>query len=278
MSGGSSRSSSARRWVADHVVVLVSVLVLAYLLLPVAYVVVFSFNGYTRSNIAWSGRPTLDHWRDPCGAPGVCEAVGTSLEVGLASTVLVTTLGTMMALALARGRFRGRRAVEALVLLPMATPEVVLGASLLTIFVQGFTRVGLELGWWTVVLSHVMFCLSFVVVTVRARLESLDPGLEEAAADLYAGPAATFWRVTVPGVLPGVVAAALLSFALSIDDVIITTFVSGEVATFPTYVYTAYLRGIPAEANVIGVLMLLAAVACAVAARLLGGRLPSTER
>ncbi|WP_311966544.1 ABC transporter permease [Arsenicicoccus cauae] len=270
--GRAASTGGVRRRLGDQVVVLVSVLVLVYLLLPVAYVVVFSVNGYTKSNIAWSGRPTLDHWRDPCGAPGVCAALGTSLQVGLVSTAIATVLGTMMALALARGTVRGRRVVEALVLLPMATPEVVLGASLLTIFVQGFTRVGLELGWWTVVLSHVMFCLSFVVVTVRARVQSLDPRLEEAAADLYAGPAATFWQVTLPGVLPGVVAAALLSFALSIDDVIITTFVSGEVATFPTYVYTAYLRGIPAEANVIGVIMLAVAVSCAVAARLLAGR------
>ncbi|AKT52223.1 ABC transporter permease [Arsenicicoccus sp. oral taxon 190] len=267
-----------RRWLADHLVPIVAGLVLAYLFVPIAYVVVFSFNTYTRSNVAWSGRPTLDHWRRPCAAPGVCEALGTSLQVGLAATVVATVLGTMLALALARSRFRGRGFVDLLVLLPMATPEVVLGASLLTIFVQGFARLGLELGWWTIVLSHVMFALSFVVVTVRARLQSLDPRLEEAAADLYAGPQATFWRVTLPAILPGVVGAALLSFALSFDDVIITSFVSGEVQTFPTYVYAAYLRGIPAEANVIGVIMLLVAVTCAVAARLLGGRSSLTGR
>lgn len=256
------------RWLADHAVTVVALAVLGYLLLPIAYVFVFSFNSYTKSNVSWSGRPTLDHWRDPCGAPGVCAALGTSLQVGATTTVIATVLGTMMALALVRGRFRGRGLVDLLVLLPMATPEVVLGASLLTIFVQGFSRVGLELGWWTVVLSHVMFCLSFVVVTVRARLESLDPRLEEAAADLYAGPAATFRLVTLPSILPGVAAAALLSFALSLDDVIITTFVSGEVQTFPTYVYTAHLRGIPAEANVIGVAMLLVAMGAVLVAGL----------
>ncbi|MCH8612877.1 ABC transporter permease [Arsenicicoccus dermatophilus] len=260
------------RRAADLVVPAVAGLVLAYLFLPIAYTFVFSFNSYTKSNISWSGRPTLDHWRDPCGAPGVCEALGTSVQVGLVATAVATVLGTMLALALARGRFRGRGLVELLVLLPMATPEVVLGASLLTIFVQGFARAGLQLGWWTVVLSHVMFCLSFVVVTVRARLQSLDPRLEEAAADLYAGPWATFARVTLPTILPGVAGAALLSFALSFDDVIITTFVSGEVQTFPTYVYTAYLRGIPAEANVIGIAMFLLAVVCVVGAQTLGRR------
>lgn len=261
---------TVRRWLGEHAVQIVAGLVLVYLFLPVLYTFVFSFNSYTKSNIAWSGNPTLEHWRNPCGAPGVCSSLQTSLAVGITSTVLAVVLGTSMALVLARGRFRGRGLVDLLVLLPMATPEVVLGASLLTIFVQGFYRLGLHLGFWTIVFSHTMFCLSFVVVTVRARLQSLDPRLEEAAADLYAGPLDTFWRVTLPSILPGVAAAALLSFALSFDDVIITTFVSGEVSTFPTFVYTAYLRGIPAEANVIGSAMLLAAIACVAAGMLLG--------
>ncbi|HIW29734.1 MAG TPA: ABC transporter permease, partial [Candidatus Luteococcus avicola] len=189
---------TVRRWLGEHAVQIVAGLVLVYLFLPVLYTFVFSFNGYTKSNIAWSGNPTLDHWRNPCGAPGVCSSLQTSLAVGITSTVLAVVLGTSMALVLARGRFRGRGLVDLLVLLPMATPEVVLGASLLTIFVQGFYRLGLHLGFWTIVFSHTMFCLSFVVVTVRARLQSLDPRLEEAAADLYAGPLDTFWRVTLP--------------------------------------------------------------------------------
>lgn len=268
----------ARRWLADHVVVIAAALVLAYLCAPLVVTLAYSFNDYTRSSSVWTGRLTLDHWRDPCRAPGACAALGTSVQVGLVSTALATLLGTAMALGLARGRLRRRGLVDLLVLLPIATPEVVLGSSLLTIFVQGFSRVGVELGWWTIVASHTMFVLSFVVVTVRARLQSLDPRLEEAAADLYAPPVAAFWRVTLPSILPGVVAAALLSFALSFDDVIITSFVSGEVATFPTWVYAAHLRGVPAEANVIGILVLAVAVACVALALLLGGREPRRRR
>nr|WP_277626722.1 ABC transporter permease [Arsenicicoccus piscis] len=245
-------------------------MVLVYLFVPVAYTFIFSFNDYKKSNIAWNpqGSPTLKHWADPCGAPGVCEALGTSLQVGLVATAISTVIGTSMAIALVRLRARGRRLTDVLVFLPMATPEVVLGASLLTLFVQGFSRWGWQLGFWSIVAAHVMFTLSFVVVTVRARLQSMDPRLEEAAQDLYAGPWETFRTVTLPLLAPGIVAAALLSFALSFDDFIITTFVSGDVTTFPKYVYVAYLRGIPAEVNVIGFSMFAVATVCAVVARL----------
>ncbi|WP_376714947.1 ABC transporter permease [Janibacter limosus] len=169
-------------------------------------------------------------------------------------------LGTMIAFAMVRHRFRGKATGNVLVFVPMATPEIVLGASLLTIFVQGFSRVGLQLGFWTIVIAHIMFCLSFVVVTVRARLQSLDPRMEEAARDLYAGPGGTFWRVTLPLVLPGIVGAAMLAFSLSFDDFIITNFVSGDTSTFPKFVYVSYLRGIPAQANVIGFSLFVIAV------------------
>ena len=172
--------------------------------------------------------------------------------MGLLATFVATVLGTMIAFAMVRHRFRGKSASNVLVFVPMATPEIVLGASLLTIFVQGFSQVGLRLGFWTIVIAHIMFCLSFVVVTVRARLQSLDPRMEEAAQDLYAGPGETFWRVTLPLVLPGIVGAAMLAFSLSFDDFIITNFVSGDTSTFPKFVYVSYLRGIPAQANVIG--------------------------
>ena len=269
-----SRWQRLRSWVVERVATIVATLVLLYLFLPVAYTFVFSFNNYKKSNIAWNpeGSPTLDHWRDPFGPPGIKDALVTSLWVGALATVVATVVGTMLAFALVRHRFRGRAAVTALVLLPMATPEIVLGASLLTIFVQGFNRVGLELGFWTIVLAHIMFCLSFVVVTVKARLQSLDPRIEEAAHDLYAGPGATFWRVTLPLVLPGVVAAGLLSFALSFDDVIVTTFVSGDTTTFPKFVYVSYLRGIPAQANVIGFSMFVVAVLLVVLAQVIGAR------
>jgi len=263
-----------RRWVADHVIIVTAVAVLVYLFVPVAYTLAFSFNNYTRSNISWNpeGSPTLKHWSNPCGAPGVCNALGVSLQVGAIATLAATVLGTMVAFALVRHRFRGRNTTNILVFLPMATPEIVLGASLLTIFVQGFSRFGVRLGFWTIVTAHIMFCLSFVVVTVKARLQSLDPRLEEAAMDLYAGPGGTFWRVTFPLVLPGIVSAALLAFSLSFDDFIITNFVSGDTTTFPKFVYVSYLRGIPAQANVIGFSMFVIAVLVVILAQVIGSR------
>jgi spermidine/putrescine transport system permease protein len=264
----------AKRWVADHVIAIISGVVLVYLFVPVAYTFVFSFNNYTKSNISWNpvGSPTLKHWENPCGAPGVCDALVTSIKVGALATIVATALGTMIAFAIVRHRFRGQGATSALVFLPMATPEIVLGASLLTIFVQGFSKVGLTLGFTTIVIAHIMFCVSFVVVTVKARLQSLDPRLEEAAMDLYANPTATFLRVTFPLVLPGIVAAALLAFSLSFDDFIITNFVSGDTTTFPKFVYVSYLRGIPAQANVIGFSMFLIAVLLVILGQVVSSR------
>ena len=261
-------------WVAERFAMIVAVLVLLYLFLPVAYTFVFSFNNYKKSNITWNpeGSPTFEHWMNPCGPPGICEALGTSIRVGAIATIVATILGTMLAFALVRHSFKGKGAGNVLVFVPMATPEIVLGASLLTIFVQGFNQVGLTLGFWTIVIAHIMFCLSFVVVTVKARLQSLDPRLEEAAQDLYAGPAGTFWRVTFPLVLPGIVSAALLSFSLSFDDFIITNFVSGDTNTFPKFVYVSYLRGIPAQANVIGFSMFVIAVSLVVLGQIIGNR------
>ncbi len=258
------------RWLGNRFAMITAILVLLYLFLPVAYVFVFSFNDYRKSNIVWNpeGSPTLKHWKDPCGAPGVCESLVTSLEIGLIATVVATVLGTLLAFALVRHRFRGRTASNVLVFVPMATPEIVLGASLLTIFVQGFSRVGLQLGFATIVIAHIMFCISFVVVTVKARLQSLDPRLEEAAQDLYAGPGSTFWKVTFPLVLPGIVGAALLAFSLSFDDFIITNFVSGNETTFPKFVYVSYLRGIPAQANVIGFSMFVLALGLVIVGQL----------
>lgn len=249
------------RWVGDRIVLVTALAVLGYLFLPVAYTFVFSFNDYRKSNLVWNsaGSPTLKHWRDPCGAVGVCESVATSLQVGVLSTVVATVLGTMIAFAMVRHRFAGRGTLNLLVFLPMATPEVVMGASLLTIFVQGFGG-AVSLGFWTIVAAHVMFCLSFVVITVKARLQSMDWRVEEAAADLYAGPWDTFTRVTLPLARPGILGAALLSFSLSFDDFITTNFVAGDAMTFPRYVYVSYLRGIPAQANVIGFAMFAVAV------------------
>ena len=255
------------RWLREHLVLLYAVLALGYLFVPIAYTVAFSFNDAGRSNLVWQGFTTRN-WTNPCGAPEVCSALGNSLKIGLLATLGATLLGTMVAFALARHRFRGRTATNLLIFLPMATPEVVLGASLLTMFLN----IGLEPGFWTIVIAHVMFCVSFVVVTVKARLAGLDPRLEQAAMDLYADEWQTFRRVTLPLAAPGILAAALLSFALSFDDFIITNFNSGNVTTFPKFVYVSAARGIPPQANVIGTAMFVAALLVVLAGQLLGRR------
>lgn len=253
-----------RAWrLGDAVVPVFAGLAFVYLLVPIAYTVAFSFNEPGRTNLVWRGF-TLENWQNPCGAPQVCEALVNSLQVGAIATVASTALGTFVALALVRYRFRGRTLANLLIFLPMSTPEVVLGAALLAQFLS----LRVNPGFTTVVLAHVMFCISFVVVTVKARVASLDPRLEEAAADLYASPVQAFWRVTFPLLLPGIAAAALLAFSLSFDDFIITNFNSGAFTTFPKFVYVSATRGIPAQANVIGSAMFLVALLLVVAAQL----------
>ncbi|MEE1622593.1 ABC transporter permease [Zafaria sp. Z1313] len=242
-------------------------LAFVYLLVPIAYIFAFSFNDAGRTNLNWRGF-TWANWANPCGAPQVCDALGNSLRIGLTATLIATVLGTCIALGLVRYSFRFRKAADLLIILPLATPEVVLGASLLA----QFLNLGWNLGFWTVVIAHTVFCMAFVVVTVRARVASLDPKLEEAAADLYASPQSVFWKVTFPLLLPGIVAAALLSFAMSFDDFIITNFNSGNFDTFPKFIYVAATRGIPAQANVIGSSMFLLALAVVLVAQLVSYR------
>ncbi|HEU4756393.1 MAG TPA: ABC transporter permease [Agromyces sp.] len=240
------------------------VLAFIFLLIPIAYTFVFSFNDSLKSNIAWRGF-TFDKWLNVCNVEGgaVCEAFGNSIVIGLVSTVAATTLGTMIAIALVRYRFRARSAISLLLFLPMATPEVVLGAGL----AAQFLAVGVPKDMLTIILAHTMFCISFVVVTVKARVSSLDPALEEAGRDLYGSPREVFWRITFPLLLPGIMAAALLSFALSFDDFIITNFNSGSVSTFPKYIYISASRGIPAEANVIASAVFIVALALVIVAQ-----------
>jgi spermidine/putrescine transport system permease protein len=228
---------------------------LAFLLIPIVYTFVFSFNDSGKLNIAWQGF-TLEKWATVCTVQGLCEAFGNSILVGLTATVLATALGTLIAIALVRYRFKARSAISLLLFLPMATPEVVLGAGL----AAQFLTVGVEKGLGTIILAHTMFCISFVVVTVKARVASLDPALEEAGRDLYGSPGQVFWRITFPLLLPGIAAAALLSFALSFDDFIITNFNSGSVNTFPKFIYVAAARGIPAQVNVIASAVFLLAI------------------
>ncbi len=250
--------STVRDWMGRHTVLLFAMLVLLYMFTPIFVVVLMSFNDPVgRLGYDFDGF-TLANWTSICDPFQLCSSVGNSIKIGLLATGLATILGTLMAFAMVRHHFRGRSSANLLIFLPMASPEIVLGSSLLALFVNaGFAG---QLGFWTIFIAHVMFCLSFVVITVKARLAGLDPRLEQAAADLYANEWQTFWRVTFPLVIPGIVSAALLSFALSFDDFIITNLNSGQTVNFPMYVWGAAQRGVPMQVNVIGTIMFLLAL------------------
>jgi spermidine/putrescine transport system permease protein len=240
-----------------------SVLILAVLLIPIVYTIVFSFNIPARTNVSWRGF-SLQNWATLAADPRVVAAFLSSIAVGVAATVVAAALGTAIAIALVRFRFRFRTGLTVLLFLPMATPEVVLGSGL----GSQFLNIGVDKGIATTIIAHIMFCISFVVITVRARVASLDPAIEEAGRDLYATPAQVWWRITFPLLLPGIIAAALLSFALSFDDFIITAFVSGNFETFPKYIYTAAVRAIPAQANVFASIIFLLAIVVVLATQL----------
>ena len=257
------------RWLRSHLVGMAAVAVLAYLLIPNLVVIIFSFNKPAGSyNYQWE-KFSLNAWLNPCGTPGICDSLGLSLKIGLTATIVATVLGTMVAFAIGRNRFRGRSSVNLLIFLPMATPEVVMGSSLLTLFIA----MGIAPGTPTILIAHILFCLSFVVVTVKARIASLDPRLEEAAADLFATPTQAFLRVTLPLVAPGIAAGALLAFSLSFDDYIITNFnASPSSVTFPMYVWGAAQRGTPVQINVIGTVMFMAALLLVATGTLISNR------
>ena len=241
-------------WLRAHIIQILAVMAFVYLLLPNLVVVIFSFNKPAgRYNLTFQ-QFSLDAWLHPCGAPGICESVSLSLKIGFLATLFATILGTMIAFAIVRHRFYGRSSTNLLIFMPMATPEVVMGSSLLTLFVGPMHVI--PLGFRTILIAHIMFCISFVVVTVKARLAGLDPRLEQAAMDLYANEYQTFRRITLPLVAPGIAAAALLSFSLSFDDYIITSFnASPSSQTFPMFVWGASTRGTPVQINVIGTIM-----------------------
>jgi spermidine/putrescine transport system permease protein len=253
-----------RYWASDHLIMVIGILVLIYTFIPIAVVVLMSFNDpAARLTYEFDGF-TLDNWANPCQPDGMCDALVVSVEIGLLATLGATVLGTLMAFALVRHRFAGRSATNLVIFLPMATPEIVMGSSLLALFVgTGFSG---DLGFWTILIAHIMFCLSFVVVTVRARLAGMDSTLEQAAMDLYANEWQTFWRVTFPLVFPGILGAALLAFSLSFDDFIITNLNAGNEVTFPMFVWGAAQRDIPMQVNVIGTAMFLVSVLIVLAA------------
>jgi spermidine/putrescine transport system permease protein len=261
------RSALARAWAfaRRQVLTVYALLAFAYLLVPIGVVILFSFNNPAgRFNFTWQGF-TLDNWKNWDGVPGLRPAITLSVEIALIASLVATVLGTLIALALVRYRFRGRGATNLLIFLPMSTPEIVLGASLLTLFINRYVTNILQLGFWTIVIAHVMFCISYVVVTVKARLIGFDRHLEEAAMDLGANEVATFRLVTLPLIAPAILSAALLSFALSIDDFVITYFNAGPEITFPIFVWGAARVGAPPQVNVIGTAIFVLAVTAMVA-------------
>jgi spermidine/putrescine transport system permease protein len=246
-----------------------AILAFTYLLLPIAVVIAFSFNApLGRFNYTWEGF-TLDNWRAPFAVPGLREAMTASVQIAALSSIAATILGTLIALALVRHRFRGGGTTNLLIFLPMTTPEIVMGASLLALFLN----IGIATGFWTIVIAHITFEISFVVVTVKARLVGFDRHLEEAAKDLGANEWTTFTRVTLPLIAPGILAALLLCFALSVDDFVITNFNAGATVTFPLYVWGAARVGVPPQVNVIGTMIFVVAVGAMLANVLVQRRL-----
>jgi spermidine/putrescine transport system permease protein len=262
------RRRSPLAWIREHTLLAVTIVVFVFMLLPNAVILWMSFNRPVgKYDYVWN-EFSLDAWRHPCANSEMCHSIGLSLRIGVVATIVATLLGTMIAFAMVRYRFRARSGVNALLFLPMAAPEVVMGATLAALF---FNTVGPgALGFWTITIAHVMFCVSYVVVTVKSRLAGMDPTLERAAQDLYATPAQTFRHVTLPLVAPGIAAAALLAFALSVDDYIITVFTAGNLETFPMYVWGSVQRAYPAQIDVIGSLMLLGTMTVIALSQLVG--------
>ena len=251
--------TKALDWVKSHLLLFVSILIFVFLIAPNAVMLLFSFNQpANKYNFVWHKFST-NAWQHPCASSDMCSSIKLSITIAIIAMIGATALGTMVAFAIMRYRFKGRTLLNVLLFLPMAAPEVTMGITLMTFFYN--TTGSNSLGFWTIVIAHVMFSLSYVVVTVKARLAGMDPTLEKAAADLYATPFETFRRVTLPLVMPGILAAALLSFALSIDDYIITVLTAGNEVTFPMYVYASFQHSVPAQIDVIGSTMLLVTLA-----------------
>jgi spermidine/putrescine transport system permease protein len=253
-------SVASRAWafVRHHVLTVYAVLAFGYLMLPIGIVIAFSFNSPSgRFNYTWDGF-TFDNWKNWDGVPGLRSAMVLSLEIAFLASLVATALGTLIALALVRYGFRGRAVTNLLIFLPLSTPEIVLGASLLTLFLN-LTSV-FTFGFLTILIAHIMFCISFAVVTVKARLIGFDRHLEEAAMDLGANEWVTFRRVTLPLIAPAILAALLLCFAISIDDFVVTYFNAGPEITFPLFVWGAARVGAPPQVNVIGTAIFIVAV------------------
>jgi spermidine/putrescine transport system permease protein len=257
-----------RRWLGHNALFVYTFAAIVYLMLPIAVMILFSFNRPAgKSNFAWR-EFSFDAWLNPFAPLGLSDAVMASLRIAFISTIVATILGTLIGLGLTRYVFRGRAATNLIIFLPMATPEIVLGASLLTLFVS----IGMARNELTILIAHIMFNISYVVVTIRARLAGFDRRLEEAAMDLGATEMVTFWKVTFPLIFPGILAAAMLAFSLSIDDFVITNFTAGSTVTLPMYIYGATRIGVPVQVNVIGTIIFGTAVGAVLLSTLLQRR------
>ena len=262
-----------RRW-TRFILPVYSWLVIGYLVLPILVMVIYSFNkvttGLPQVSFAWNGF-TTQWYREWSNVPGLTSAFWLTIRLGIASTILATVVGTLLALALVRyrpPRFRGKTLVEQTMFLNIAAPEIVLGASLLGLFVT----INLARGFITLLVSHVAFSIAYVTVTVRARLTGFDRSLEEAAADLGANAWTTFQKITLPLIMPGVMAGALMAFALSVDDFVTSNFVSGNVVPFPVWVYGATRVGIPPQVFVFGSVIFGVGILCAFSSIVLARR------
>jgi spermidine/putrescine transport system permease protein len=260
-----------RRW-GRFVLPVYSWLVIAYLVFPIAVMVIYSFNkvntGLPQVSFSWNGF-TTQWYREWSSIPGLTSAFWLSIRLAVASTVLATVVGTLLALALVRyrpPRFRGRTLFEQVLFLNIAAPEIVLGASLLGLFVT----INVARGFTTLLAAHVMFSIAYVAITVRARMAGFDRSLEEAAGDLGANPWVTFRKVTLPLIMPGVMAGALMAFALSIDDFVTSNFVSGSAVPFPVWVYGATRIGIPPQVFVFGTAIFAVGILCALSSIVIG--------
>jgi spermidine/putrescine transport system permease protein len=250
------RRNRRRLNVGDVTLRVVAGLVLFYLFLPIFVIILFSFNHPAgKFNYSWQGF-TFDNWLHPFKYPALTEALKLSINVAAVSTVIALVLGTLVAIALVRQRFRGSKTIDTFLVLPLTAPEVVMGASLLVLFLD----FGWATGYVTILIAHIAFEISFIAMTVRARVRGFDWTLEDASMDLGASPTRTFFKVTLPLIVPGIVAAAMLSFALSLDDFIITYFVSGSTVTYPLYVNAAVKAAVPPQINVLATAILVASL------------------
>ena len=265
--GGQQQARRARRRWSRFILPAYSWLIIAYLVFPIAVMIAYSFNkvttGLPQVSFGWNGA-TLQWYREWSSVPELTSAFWLSVRLAIATTLIATLLGTLLALALVRyrpPRFRGKTFIEQVMFLNIAAPEIVLGASLLGLFVVFNVARGFE----TLLLAHVAFSIAYVAITVRARLAGFDRSLEEAAQDLYANSWMTFRKITLPLIMPGVLAGALMAFAISIDDFVTSNFVSGATTPFPVWVYNATRIGIPPQVFVFGTAIFSVGILCAIA-------------